>query len=288
MHTERFADATSFLRALHPSSERWLPGAERWIYRGHRDARWELIPSAFRDGAFAPFDPSAFGLNRLPENARTATELLFLRRFCEGLDRAGLPIPGITRAQLNRLRPETQKSPQWPRRYVELAALAQHHGIPTRLLDFTTSGFVAAYFSALPTDCTDADELAVWAVHRDAIHHGSRCDGIWFEILRASRSANPNLHAQSGVFVAWTGPDELLCLEEIIARLAGGTIALCSGGLRLPQPALRKLVMPRSHAPDLLAKLVDERITGATMFPGVDGVIRSMREQAFHRRFELI
>jgi hypothetical protein len=175
IEVEHFSDATSFLTALHPSSEPWLSSPERWIYRGHRDGGWKVVPSAFRDGAFAQFVPAASGFNRLPENARSATELFFLRQFCEGLDRAGLPIPGITRAELSRLLPETPASPQWPRHYVEVAAFAQHYGIPTRLLDFSTFAFVAA---------------------------------------------------------------------------------------------------------------VDERITGATMFPGVDGVVRAMREQAVHRRFQ--
>jgi hypothetical protein len=288
IRTELFSDAASFLKALHPASDLWSPRSEMWIYRGHCDASWKLAPSAFRERAFAQFDSSALGHHHLPENARSATEMLVLRKFCEGLDRSGLPIPGLTGARLNELRPETPGSLRWPQQHVELAALAQHHGIPTRLLDFTTSGLVAAYFAAQPHLSEEADELAVWAVHRGAISHGARSRGIWFEVLRAGRSENPNLHAQSGVFVTWTGSEELLCLDQIVMRLASGEIELRTGELALPRPAMHKLVLPRRHASELLGRLVDERITGATMFPGVDGVVRALREQAFHRRFEVI
>jgi hypothetical protein len=286
IHTQRFSDAKSFLHALHPSSDLWSPQPRSWIFRGHADAEWALIPSAFRDAAYAAFDPHARGLERLPENARSATEMLVLRQFCEGLDRAGLPMPGMTRTQLSHLTPETQGSPQWPRNFVEVAALAQHHGIPTRLLDFTASGFVAAYFAAGPTPAARGADLAVWAIHTDAIRMGTRCNGIWFDLLRAGRSGNPNLHAQSGIFVAWTGSEQFRCLAQIIAALARGEIQLCSGTLELPCPSMRKLILPRDQASELLGMLVDERITGATMFPGVDGVVRSLKEQAFHRRFE--
>ena len=49
-----------------------------------------------------------------------------------------------------------------PRISLELAAIAQHHGVPTRLLDFTFNPLVAAYFAAAQP--TPSAYLAVWAV----------------------------------------------------------------------------------------------------------------------------
>src|SRR6202044_3658398 len=50
---------------------------------------------------------------------------------------------------------------------LEWLALMQHYGAPTRLLDWTKSAYVAAFFAA--ESATDSDSFAIWAVDQDAI-----------------------------------------------------------------------------------------------------------------------
>jgi hypothetical protein len=250
------------------------------VFRGHADASWKLRPAALRPEPWLDFLP--LNPEKIPENLRTANERLLLRRFGEALDRMGLQLPGLSRMQLERLKPESASSPQWLREYLDLAALAQHHRIPTRLLDFSRHGLVAAYFAAQTPFDRNAKQLCVWALDRRFLEHGSRCDGIWFAQANASRAGNPNLHAQEGIFVLWSGPNRVLSLDEIVVRVASGKIRLCSGSLRMKSPVMRKLVLPRTEAKRLFGLLVLERITGATMYPGVDGVARELRECGIH------
>jgi hypothetical protein len=277
---EYFKSAASFLRALHPANHRWQPAPWNWIFRGHADATWTLRPAALRLEAWSDF--ISFDPEKIPEALRTANERLLLRCFGEALDRIGLQMPGISRMKLEQLKPESASSPQWLREYLDLAALAQHHGIPTRLLDFSRHGLVAAYFAAQKPSRSHAKHLCVWVLDKRFLEHGNRCDGIWFSVANASRASNPNLHAQSGIFVLWSGSDRVLSLDQIIRRVATGKIRLCSGNLRMKLPVIRKIVLPRTEVKKLLGLLVLERITGATVYPGVDGVARELRERGVH------
>lgn len=84
-----------------------------WIFRGHSDCKWQLWPS----------------LERLdPQLDWEAAEGDLLRNFQAKARLYADDVPG-----------DGQR--------VEWLGLMQHHGLPTRLLDFTYSPFVATYFA---------------------------------------------------------------------------------------------------------------------------------------------
>lgn len=77
---------------------------------------------------------------------------------------------------------------------IEWLAIMQHYGCPTRLLDFTYSAYIAAYFAVVDAGASPA---AVWALHwprlRDSVHAGW---GLPYEPGTVLRDHINSLHLQ--------------------------------------------------------------------------------------------
>lgn len=273
-------DAESFLEMLNPRFRLWRDDPPSWIYRGQADAEWSLKPKAVRDeDAFAKHgirSPSQHpGYVPTHDGAeRRAFVNRLLEKFRDGLDRSGLVIPSPS-PELTLKTVARSINEIWHDAY-PLMALAQHHGLPTYLLDWTRRAFVAAYFAAIgaaaqfredsPVSSSKASYLAVWAIKRGNLLRSSEGPNFY----EAPGGTNPNLTAQAGLFSYTTAEDDP-SIEEHNARL------LNIIGAALP---LRRVMMGVSHAPKLLRLLSYEGINGASMFPGVDGVAKAMRETA--------
>jgi hypothetical protein len=108
----------------------------RFVYRGVRDERWKLETRVERG---RPEGYLSGGFLRVAENAILTR---FQRRAHHYLRSADIPGKDD---------------------HIEWLALIQHYGGPTRLLDFTRSIFVAAYFAI--NEASDAPTAGIWAVN---------------------------------------------------------------------------------------------------------------------------
>jgi hypothetical protein len=253
--------AEEFMKALDPMADLWKGKPSAWIFRGQADAGWDLVSSAFRKS-----NPLAsFGFQFDPDDQRGQSGVhALLGRFRERLDLAGIALPVPL--------PELTGGKNAGAVIHTVMALAQHHGLPTNLLDWTRQGRVAGYFAASDaapsSDATRSPWLAVWALRCARSNHAEGCQ--WFEIYQAPGATNPNLRAQSGVFTLQL-PDRGLPIEGVVQGHRERNVGSVE---------LRRLTMPCSEAPKLLRLLAYQGVDGSTMFPGVDGVVRAMREEA--------
>lgn len=282
--------AEEFLDVLRPHNPHWHNARHRWCFRGHKDDRYQLLPSALRSSPRAQLGHTNAPVSGVQANnyEQIWAELKRLQEFYWTADAHGLRIPEdghLLRSPTGWRRLErTLKSETWPSDEVlSLMAIAQHHGIPTRLLDWSDRPLVAAYFAARgAADSKESRDLrfSVWALDLDwTIYEAWPVSSppMRVYVVTAPRASNPNLNAQCGLFTtdaiqpkSLRDPVSVDPVDKIVSRR------------RHPKGVARMvhITVPGTQAGRTLRLLHAEEVNAATIFPSFDGVAKAVEERS--------
>jgi hypothetical protein len=215
----------------------FIPGKHNWMFRGVDDARYQLTPSIGR-------------MTMRRHMPRTEDERRLLERF-QQQTRPHLKINLLTQ--------------------LEWLIFAQHHGLPTRLLDWSQSALVAAYFAV----ATIRTEKVRNETTGEEFERG--IDGaIWARPMRGP------------IFPEASDPFEVTGTHLVVPPHVTERITRQSGLLTLHGPPsgvwqrapteggqigeLRTMLIPAARKGDIKDQLANLGIHQASLFPDATGI----------------
>lgn len=194
----------------------------RWVFRGHSRADFQLVPSVGRathtSVSRSKYEESLFDI--------------FCREARGYFNSSSLP------------------ANEW-----EWLCLAQHHGLPTRLLDWTHNPLAALYFAVTEHPEHDGQLFALHSVRKASERV---CNGSPFTIERPVKfypnAVTPRIRAQEGVFVVCAKVE--LPLDKA-----------------LPEDwTVERLTIPAAKKQGLRYELFRLGVHASALFPGIDGL----------------
>lgn len=198
-----------------------------WVFRGHSNIKFKLIPSVGRD-----------------------------RHHYKSRDIYEKSLFDIFKREAHGYADSLPLDP-W-----ELLSLAQHHGLPTRLLDWTHNPLAALYFTVYNNHKLDGEFFALHSSTRVAADTLSESPFLITQPMKYyPNTVTPRIRAQEGLFVAFSNVEQPLDLP-----------------LRKDW-MLERFIVPARYKEKIRYQLFRLGVHDSSLFPGIDGLSARLKWQ---------
>jgi hypothetical protein len=218
---------------------------KRYIFRGQEDHRWRLRTSFHRTG-------------RADLTRYLAEDIQDLAKMFSALTQHAFNLSD-------------------PLHYASFINLAQHHGYPTPMLDWTWSPYVAAFFAFRSARANKGSKRKARIYKFDSIE--------WNKLYRASKIApeRPNVTMINALAFGNSRaiPQQSVSLISNVDDIESH-ISLVEGEQN--KGYLEVFDLPASDRDIVMRELALMGTTAGALFPGLDGACESLRERNFLRQ----
>lgn len=245
---------------------RWFPST-RWMFRGHAKSRW--LPTSSLDRYCSEYG--------FPAGDKAVVESFLLQDFYRHLPAQEPGLPLTNDLQL-------------------LLAMMQHHGTPTRLIDWTYSPYIAAYIALEVAK----GEAAIWALNgewlqreanrvvpqaaphlpRPSQYDHSRDSETFLRLFMPQLMRQP---ARPAGFVYTVNPlllNRRLSIQQGVFTAVGDVTKSFVANLaryKGTRENLVKVVIDQETGREILSMLHRMGINRSSLLPGLDGFAWSLR-----------
>jgi hypothetical protein len=214
------------------------------------------------------------------------------------LSRLGLHFADMERHLLRNFRKYASRSMVEQDSIWNWLALAKHHGLPTRLLDWSFSPFVALHFATANMEFYDEDAV-VWMVNYREVHQqlpeelkqelireGS--DVFTVDMLTQQFHSLENFDGSGApayaLFFEPPSLDERIVNQFALFSMMSGAKATLGDWLARYPHLQRRIIIPAKMKWEVRDKLDQANVTERVLFPGLDGLSSWLKRQYSERK----
>lgn len=285
----------NFIDAISLDNEKIYSTIDEYIFRGQSNSKWKILPSIFREDVKLYDESGKIKKSKYWSNRnQVETEFFMIEKFIKELNINGFHVPNEEILNINNTHIESiefltsiGRGKTWPtKEYLGVLSIAQHYGMPTRLIDFSYDPFVALYFAAKDfLEKGGSEEICIYALNKNSYalsnfkfsnivdcsieEKSGNSETQMYQIVNTPSYYNKNLKSQKALFLAYVHygfrankPFKPISVEKYLSE-------------GYNEKSNYKFIIDAKYSEELLYLLEKRFYSISTLFPSIESCVKN-------------